>query len=109
MIADLPKPISDYVQANARLDLDGMLRPFAPDAVVQDDGGRHEGTEALRHWIQDATIASAAIFTPDTVRHQDGLVVLEGPTHGNFAGSPLRFTLRFGIEDDQIRSLDIAL
>ena len=33
MIADLPKPISDYVQANARLDLDGMLRPFAPDAV----------------------------------------------------------------------------
>lgn len=109
MIADLPKPISDYVQANARLDLDGMLRPFAPDAVVQDDGGRHEGTDALRRWIQDATIASAAIFTPDTVRHQDGLVILEGPTHGNFAGSPLRFTLRFGIDDEHIRSLDISL
>ena len=29
MIADLPKPIADYVAANARLDLAGMLQPFA--------------------------------------------------------------------------------
>ena len=28
MIADLPKPIADYVAANARLDLAGMLQPL---------------------------------------------------------------------------------
>ena len=43
--------------ALARLDLDGMLRPFAPDAVVRDDGGRHVGTEALRRWIGDRLAA----------------------------------------------------
>jgi len=29
----LPKPIADYVGANAQLDVDGMLKPFAADAV----------------------------------------------------------------------------
>jgi ketosteroid isomerase-like protein len=109
MIADLPKPIADYVAANARLDLEGMVQPFASDAVVEDDGGRHKGREAVRRWIQDATLASAAIFTPDTMRHEDGKVVLEGLTHGNFKGSPLRFTLRFTLAGDAIRWLEISL
>jgi ketosteroid isomerase-like protein len=34
MLIELPKPIADYVEANARLDVDGMLNPFTPDAVL---------------------------------------------------------------------------
>ncbi len=109
MIPDLPKPIADYVDANARLDVEGMLRPFAADAVVRDDGGRYQGHDALRTWIEEATIAARAIFTPDTLRHADGQVIVEGPTHGDFKGSPLRFTLRFTLEDDTIRALEISL
>ncbi len=109
MIPDLPKPIADYVAANARLDVDGMLKPFAPDAVVRDDGGRHQGHAALRTWIEEATIAARAVFTPDTLRHADGQVIVEGPTHGDFKGSPLRFTLRFTLEGDTIRALEISL
>ena len=109
MIADLPKPLADYVAANARLDLDGMVQPFASDAVVEDDGGRHQGHAAVRLWIQDAILASEAIFTPDTMRHEDGKVVLEGLTHGSFKGSPLRFTLRFTLAGDVIRRLEISL
>ena len=44
----LPKPIADYVEANARLDVDGMLKPFAADAVVLDNEGRHEGHAEVR-------------------------------------------------------------
>lgn len=109
MITDLPKPIAAYVEANARLDVDGMLQPFTPDAVVQDDGGRHQGYPALRQWIQEATIASKAVFTPDTLRNEDGQFVVEGPTNGDFKGSPLRFTLRFTLDGDAIRALDISL
>ncbi|MCQ4052129.1 nuclear transport factor 2 family protein, partial [Klebsiella pneumoniae] len=29
MPPELPSPIADYVEANARLDLDGMMKPFA--------------------------------------------------------------------------------
>lgn len=104
----LPRPVADYVAANARLDLDGMLRPFAPDAVVRDDGGTHQGHAELRAWIQDATLAARAIFTPDAHHQEDGQVVVSGLTAGDFKGSPLRFTLRFTLADDAIRALEIG-
>ncbi|MFN6980336.1 MAG: nuclear transport factor 2 family protein [Brevundimonas sp.] len=108
MTPALPQPIADYVAANARLDLDGMLQPFAPDAVVRDDGGEHSGHAELRSWIQDATIAARAIFTPDAHREENGQVVVEGLTHGDFKGSPLRFTMRFTLADDAIQALEIG-
>lgn len=104
----LPKPIADYVSANARLDLEGMLQPFANDAIVRDDGGEHHGQAQIRSWIQEATIAARAIFTPETCAEDDGIVVVEGPTHGDFKGSPIRFALRFSLEDDLIQALEIS-
>ncbi len=43
------------------------------------------------------------------MRHEGDQVVLEGPTAGDFKGSPLRFTLRFTLGDDAIRALEISL
>jgi ketosteroid isomerase-like protein len=109
MTPALPKPIADYVDANARLDLDGMLKPFAADAVFLDNGVRHEGHAGLRKLFEEAVIGVKAIFTPDTVRHENGQVVVEGPAHGDFKGSPLRFTYRFSLENDSIRTLEVTL
>lgn len=109
MTLALPKPIADYVEANARLDVDGMLKPFATDALVLDNGRRHEGHAALRTLLEDEVVAARAIFTPDTVRHEKGQVVVEGPAHGDFKGSPLRFTYRFSLENDTIKALEITL
>ena len=109
MAPSLPKPIADYVEANARLDVDGMLKPFLADAVVLDNGGRHEGHAELRTLLEEAVVGAKAIFTPDTVRHEKGQVVVEGPAHGDFKGSPLRFTYRFSLENDAIKALEITL
>ena len=51
MTIELPKPIADYVAANARLDADGMVKPFALDAVILDVGigKRFEGTPKFGH------------------------------------------------------------
>jgi hypothetical protein len=108
MAPALPKPIAAYVEANAELDVDGMLMPFAADAVVCDDGGRHQGHAELRAWLEEAVIAAKAIFTPDTVRHQNGQVVVEGPAQGDFKGSPIRFTFCFTLESDAIQTLEIT-
>lgn len=108
MTSALPQPIADYVAANARLDPEGMLAPFAPDAVVRDDGGEHRGHAELRRWIEDATLAARAIFTPDAHREEGGQVIVDGVTHGDFKGSPLRFTMRFTLVDDAIRALEIG-
>ncbi|MET0589758.1 MAG: nuclear transport factor 2 family protein, partial [Naasia sp.] len=102
MTPALPKPIADYVAANAQLDVDGMLRPFAADAVVLDNGARYEGHAALRTLLEEAVVPVKAIFPPDTVRHEHGQVVVEGPAHGDFPGSPIRFTYRFSLDHDVI-------
>jgi ketosteroid isomerase-like protein len=111
MTIELPKPIADYVAANARLDVDGMMRPFAPDAVVHDVGigKRFEGTSDLRTLFEQEVVPVKAIFKPHTVRHEDGKVVVERPAHGDFPGSPLRFTYSFVLRDDAIKMLEITL
>ena len=109
MSIQLPRPIADYVEANAQLDADRMLKPFAVDAVLVDMGRRHEGHAELRRLFEDEVIAVKAIFTPDTVRHENGQVVVEGPAHGDFKGSPIRFIYRFTLEHDAIKALEITL
>ncbi len=108
MIDVLPAPIEAYVRANARLDAEGMLAPFAPDAVVRDEGGSHAGPEAIRAWIHAATIASQAVFTPDRWHAEGGTIVVEGPTAGAFPGSPIRFTFRFALAGQAISALEIG-
>jgi hypothetical protein len=109
MAPALPEPIIAYVEANARLDVDGMLKPFAADAILSDNGRRYEGHAELRTLFQDEVIAVKAIFTPDAVRHEDGQVVVEGPAHGDFKGSPIRFTYRFTLGSDAIKALEITV
>ena len=108
MTKHLPAPIAAYAAANARLDADGMLATFAPDAVVRDDGGHHAGHDAIRAWINGATIAARAVFTPETWREEEGRVVVEGRTAGDFPGSPLRFTFGITLRDGAIAALEIA-
>ena len=108
MAPTLPKPIADFVAANAQLDLDGMLKPFAADAVLLDNGSRHQGRAELRTLFEEAVIGTKAVFTPDTVRDEDGRVVVEGPAHGDFKGSPIRFTYRFTLKNDAIKTMEIT-
>jgi len=107
MASALPKPIAAYVEANAQLDVDGMLKPFASDALVLDNGARHEGLAELRTLLE-AVVGEKAIFTPDALRYENGQVVVEGPAHGDFKGSPIRFTYRFVLENEAIKTLEIT-
>lgn len=109
MAPALPQPIAAYLEANAQLDVDGMLKPFAVDAVLSDNGRRHEGHAELRSLFEDEVIAVKAIFTPDAVRHEDGQVVVEGLARGDFKGSPIRFTYRFTLESNTIKELGITI
>ena len=108
MSLQLPSPIADYVAANARLDLDGMITPFAADAVFLDNGKRFEGHQAIRGLLKEMVVDLKAIFTPDTIRQEKGQVVVEGPAHGDFKGSPIRFTYRFDLDGDAIKTVEIT-
>lgn len=109
MSIELPEPIADFVEANARLDLDGMMKPFLRDALFIDNGKRFEDQSAIRKLFEEEVIRVKAIFTPDTVRDENGDVVLEGPAHGDFPGSPLRFTYHFTLAHGAIKTLEITV
>lgn len=111
MTIELPQPVADYVAANARLDVDGMVEPFAADAVVVDAGiGKQvEGRSAVRALFEEEVVPVKAIFTPGAVRREDDKVVVEGLAHGDFKGSPIRFTYAFTLDGDAIKVLEIAL
>jgi ketosteroid isomerase-like protein len=108
MSLELPSPIAAYVAANARLDVADMLEPFAADALLTDNGRPIRGRSELKRLFEEEVVAVNAIFTPDTVRHESGQVVVEGPAHGDFRGSPIRFTYRFTLENDVIKALEIT-
>jgi ketosteroid isomerase-like protein len=109
MSMHIPPPIADYVEANARLDIDGMMRPFHHDAVFIDNGKRFEGQAAIRQLFAEEVIPVKAIFTPDAVREEGGDVVVEGPAHGDFPGSPLGFTYRFTLVSGTIKTLEVTV
>lgn len=109
MPIDLPEPIAEYVAANARLDIDAMLRPFAPGAVVVDNGKRYEGTAQIRTMFEQEVMPVAAIFIPDAIQHRGSRVIVEGPVQGSFKGSPVRFTYDFKLAGDAITGLEITL
>lgn len=108
MALTLPSPIAAYVDANGRLDLDGMLATFAADAVLVDNGKRFVGHAEIRDLFKEMVIDLKAIFTPDAIRHEGSQVVLEGPAHGDFKGSPIRFVYRFDLQGDVIRAVEIT-
>ncbi|MDX3809950.1 nuclear transport factor 2 family protein [Bosea thiooxidans] len=109
MSIELPKPIADYVAANAQLDTDAMLKPFAADAVFLDNGKRFEGHGQIRTLFEKEVVAVKAIFSPETIYREDDRIVVEGPVHGDFPGSPLRFTYRFKLEGDAIKALEVTI
>lgn len=109
MSMELPEPISEYIQANARLDINGMLKPFLSDAVFIDNGKHFEGEAAIRQLFEKEVIPVKAIFTADTVRNEGGNIVVEGPAHGDFPGSPLRFTYRFTLEHRAIKTQETTV
>lgn len=108
MSTNLPRPIADYVEANARLDVDDMLAAFAADAVVKDEAREHRGHAEIKSWIESATIAARAIFTPNAWREDDGAVIVDGITVGDFPGSPLPFAFRFRLNGGAISALEIV-
>lgn len=108
-LAALPQPIADYIAANARLELEGMLKPFAADALVLDNGKRFEGQAGVRKLLEEEVLTVKAIFTPQSAREEGETIVLEGPAHGDFKGSPIHFTYRFTLVGEAIRVMEVSV
>lgn len=104
----LPSPIEAYFAANARLDAEAMLAPFAADAVVRDEGLTHRGSAEIGAWIRDASVAASAVADPKTASFVDDVHRVTARVSGSFPGSPIELPLRFRLRDDRIAELEIG-
>lgn len=107
MLISLPQPVRSYFDANALLDLDGMLAPFSSDAVVRDEKQTHRGTDEIRAWIRQATIENKAIAVPEAISADDRDHHVTARVSGDFPGSPISMTFHFRIEKDHVAALEI--
>lgn len=108
MMLSLPTPIRAYFTANRELDTSAMLAPFTADAVVRDERQTHRGTDALRAWIGQASIASQAIAVPQAIRSDGDFHHVTAQVAGAFAGSPITLAFRFRLDGDRIAELEIG-
>ena len=108
----LPPVIAEYLAASDRGDAEAVVRCFAEDAVVVDEGREWRGTAAIRRWR--ATVATAYQYTvqvtgaeaaeADGAGRHDVHVHLEG----NFPGGQVDLTDRFALDAGRIARLEIV-
>lgn len=104
----LPAPISRYFAANPSFDVEGMLAPFAADAIVVDERQTRKGTDELRAWITEATVGAKAVATPLSATQEGDLHIVVANVAGDFPGSPVPLTFRFQLAGKEISHLEIV-
>lgn len=108
MAVNAPKSILDYYEAKNRHDLDGMIAPFAADAVVYDEKKTYEGRAAIRAWMEETTRKYAVTVEPETADDEGEALAVRAMVSGNFPGSPARLTYRFRLRGNEIAGLSIG-
>jgi ketosteroid isomerase-like protein len=109
----LPPVISEYLAASDRGDTEALVRCFAEDAVVVDEGRQWRGTAAIRRWRATAATAyqyTAQVTGAEALGEADGAGRHDVRVHldGNFPGGEVDLTDRFALEAGRIARLEIV-
>jgi hypothetical protein len=109
MTSPVPDVIRRYFEADARRDVDGVVRLFTDNAEVVDEGESWRGASRIRAWREGP--ASRYEYTTelfDTKRVGTDKVVATGRLEGNFPGGTADLTWCFTIGGDLITRLHIG-
>jgi ketosteroid isomerase-like protein len=109
----LPPVISEFLAASDRGGAEAVVRCFAEDAVVMDEGQEWRGAAPIRQWR--TTVATAYQYTvqvtgakalgeADGAERHDVYIHLEG----NFPGGEVDLTDRFALRGGRIARLEIV-
>jgi len=104
----LPEPISAYFVADQQTP-EAVARCFTAQAVVNDVGQVHTGTEEIRAWKEKANTKYTYTMTPFALERDGGFHIVRVHTVGTFKGSPLDMTLRFRLDGGLIASMEISV
>lgn len=109
MTLNLPNPVAAYFAADRSRDAAAVARCFAEGATVRDEGGVHEGREAIRRWKAAASAKFGYSVEPFAMAVEGGRTVVSGHVSGDFPGSPVDLRYSFGLAGEEIAALEITL
>jgi ketosteroid isomerase-like protein len=104
---NLPKIISDYVNASNAHDVDAILACFSESATVRDEGQTLQGKKAIKGWGEKTIEKYKFHFEPLSIAQKDGEIVVEVKVSGTFDGSPVTLDYHFVIESEKISSFAV--
>jgi uncharacterized protein (TIGR02246 family) len=108
MSKQLPLPLATYYEAKNQHDINGMLAPFAEDAVVKDEGQEHHGRAAIRSWMEHTTRKYRVTIDVKQIESVDDRLIVSGLVSGDFPGSPATLRYAFTLSGSKIARLEIA-
>jgi len=97
--------LESYFQAANAHSVAATLDHFAPDAMVEDDGKEHHGTEGIRHWLEETNVnynPQSTVLNPSASGDSGKALV---SVSGTFPGSPVQLKFNFALAHGKIRSL----
>jgi SnoaL-like domain len=104
---DRPDIVNRYFEADSGSNADALSDTFALDAVVTDEGSRHQGVVAIRDWWVAAKKAAQYVAEPfQTIMDGHGVLV-RAKVRGQFPGSPVTLSYAFTITNGKIAMLEI--
>jgi len=101
----LPQPIAKYFASEHNPE--GLAQCFKADAILKDDGHSYEGVETITAFLAAASVKYNATTVPFDIKDNDGFHVVLAKVSGNFPGSPVNLSYRFGLDRGLIDSLEI--
>jgi hypothetical protein len=105
---NLPKVITDLVDAQNNFDSIAYAKCFSENAVVFDEGKTHNGRLEIQHWIEESNKKYQSVMKPLEYSENGTTSVLSAACSGTFPGSPITLKFHFDVVDGQIKHLKVT-
>ena len=105
---NLPSSIQAYFDADKSNNGEALIRTFAPDAVVNDEGQSYAGPQAIDAWWRAAKAKYQHVIEPLEISEKDNGAEVRARVTGQFPGSPATLTFAFRLKNGQITGLEIS-
>ncbi|WP_343624132.1 nuclear transport factor 2 family protein [Flavobacterium lindanitolerans] len=105
---NLPKIITDLINAQNSFDSIAYTNCFSETAVVFDEGKTHNGRVEIQHWIEESNEKYRSVMKPLEYTENGTSSVLSAECSGTFPGSPIVLKFHFDIVDGLIQHLKVT-
>ncbi len=90
--------VQAYFEADKGADAAALAQVFSSDAVVEDEGARHEGIDAIRAWWLAAKRKYHHVAEPIDASGSGSEVAVRAKVSGQFPNSPATLEFFFTVE-----------